>query len=413
RSAVELLGKRDQVGVLAFDHETYVVSEMQSAANKSKIIDDIARIESAGGTNMYPAMEQAFEILQRTQTRLKHAIFLTDGISNPGDFEGIAQQMASAKMTVSTVAVGDGSDTNMLEQIAKIGKGRYYFTADPAQVPQIFAKETVTASKSAIDEQPFVPQVIRTTYALSDIEMETAPFLLGYVMTRPKPTSEVILATEKGDPLLSWWRYGLGMSVAFTSDAKSRWAAEWMTWPGYGKFWTQVVRQTMRKSDGRGISLAVDRRGNESNWSIDVANELGGFLNQADVEMSIIGPQMKRETKSISQAAPGRYTTDIQVAEPGAYHVDIAVKQNGQVTYRQSRGLIRGYSDELRIRPSNEEWLKEISTVSGGQFNQDPKELLKGDGRTATRPQPLWPWLLTFACAMLIIDVALRRLTLI
>jgi hypothetical protein len=301
----------------------------------------------------------------------------------------------------------------MLEQIAKIGKGRYYFTADPAQVPQIFAKETVTASKSAIDEQPFVPQVIRTTYALSDIEMETAPFLLGYVMTRPKPTSEVILATEKGDPLLSWWRYGLGMSVAFTSDAKSRWAAEWMTWPGYGKFWTQVVRQTMRKSDGRGISIAVDRRGNESNWSIDVANELGGFLNQADVEMSIIGPQMKRETKSISQAAPGRYTTDIQVAEPGAYHVDIAVKQNGQVTYRQSRGLIRGYSDELRIRPSNEEWLKEISTVSGGQFNQDAKELLKGDGRTATRPQPLWPWLLTFACAMLIIDVALRRLTLI
>ncbi len=73
----------------------------------------------------------------------------------------------------------------------------------------------------------------------------------------------------------------------------------------------------MRKSDGRGISIAVDRRGNESNWSIDVANELGGFLNQADVEMSIIGPQMKRETKSITQAAPGRYTTDIQVAEPG------------------------------------------------------------------------------------------------
>ncbi|MBU6239907.1 MAG: VWA domain-containing protein [Planctomycetes bacterium] len=106
RAAVELLGKNDQVGVLAFDHETYVVSDMQSANNKAKISDDISRVESAGGTDMYPAMEQAFEILQRTQTRLKHAIFLTDGISNPGDFEGIAQQMASAKMTVSTVAVG-------------------------------------------------------------------------------------------------------------------------------------------------------------------------------------------------------------------------------------------------------------------------------------------------------------------
>jgi hypothetical protein len=397
---------------LAFDHETYLVSEMQSANNKAKIIDDIARVESAGGTDMYPAMEQAFEILQRTQTRLKHAIFLTDGISNPGDFEGIAQQMASAKMTVSTVAVGDGSDTNMLEQIAKIGKGRYYFTSDPAQVPQIFAKETVTASKSAIDEQPFVPQVIRTTYALSDIDMETAPFLLGYVMTRPKPTCEVILATEKGDPLLVWWRYGLGMSVAFTSDAKSRWAAEWMTWPGYGKFWTQVVRQTMRKSDGRGISIAVDRFGNDSHWSIDAANELGSFLNQADVELSVIGPQMKRETKKISQAAPGRYISDLKVEEPGAYHVDIAVKENGQVKYRQSRGLIRGYSDELRIRPTNEDWLREVAKVSGGRFKTDAKQLLEDDGRTAQRPKPLWPWLLALASATLVLDVALRRLTL-
>ncbi len=124
-------------------------------------------------------------------------------------------------------------------------------------MPQIFAKETVTASKSAIDEQPFVPQTIRATHALKDIDLDSAPFLLGYVMTRPKPTSEVILATEKGDPLLAWWRYGLGMTAAFTSDAKSRWAAEWLTWPGYGKFWTQVVRQTMRKNDTRGIQVAM------------------------------------------------------------------------------------------------------------------------------------------------------------
>ena len=132
-----------------------------------------------------------------------------------------------------------------------------YLTDDPANIPQIFAKETVTASKSAIDEQPFMPQVVRTTQALADLDLETAPFLLGYVMTRPKPTSEVILATEKGDPLLVWWRYGLGMTVAFTSDAKARWAAEWLTWPGYSKFWAQVVRHAMRKSDAKGVAVEI------------------------------------------------------------------------------------------------------------------------------------------------------------
>ena len=94
-------------------------------------------------------------------------------------------------------------------------------TDDPAAVPQIFAKETVTASKSAIDEQPFIPQVVRATQAFAGLDLDAAPFLLGYVMTRPKPTSEVILATEKGDPLLVWWRYGLGMTVAFTSEDAS------------------------------------------------------------------------------------------------------------------------------------------------------------------------------------------------
>ncbi len=412
RAAVELLGPRDQVAVLGFDHETYVVSEMQTASNKAKISDDISRIEPAGGTNMYPAMEQTFEILQSTQAKLKHAIFLTDGISSPGDFEGIAQQMASARMTVSTVAVGDGSDTTMLEQIAKVGKGRYYFTSDPAQVPQIFAKETVTASKSAIDEQPFVPQVIRTTHALADLDMQSAPFLLGYVITRPKPTSEVILATEKGDPLLSWWRYGLGMSAAFTSDAKTRWAAEWMTWPGYGKFWTQVVRQIMRKSDARGISVESQREGELANWSIDAADELGQFLNQAEVELTMIDPLMKRHTKLVRQTAPGRYTGDIPLPQAGSYHVDIAVKQNGKVTYRQSRGLIRGYSDELRIRPTNDSTLQEIAKLSGGKHNADIAEIFKNSNRTAARPQPLWPWLLGIAAGLLILDVALRRIDL-
>ena len=172
-------------------------------------------------------------------------------------------------IAVSTVAVGQGADQNLLENIARIGNGRYYYCDDPQSIPQIFAKETVTASKSAINEQPFVPQLVRPTQVLGEFDMDSVPFLLGYVVTRPKPTSEFILASESGDPLLVWWRYGLGMSLAFTSDAKSRWAAEWLTWPDFGTFWAQIVRHVMRKSDAKGVFVQVSRKGGTANVILD------------------------------------------------------------------------------------------------------------------------------------------------
>jgi len=413
QAAVELLGKRDQAAVLAFDGDTFVISEMQSASNKGKINDEISRIDSGGGTTMYPAMEMSYEILLAASAKLKHVILLTDGVSSPGDFEGMAQTMASAKMTVSTVAIGEDSANDLLESIAKTGKGRYYMTTDPAQIPQIFAKETVTASKSAIDEQPFVPVVIRATHALNEIDFDSAPFLLGYVMTRPKPTSEVILATEKGDPLLAWWRYGLGMTAAFTSDAKSRWSAEWLTWPGYGKFWTQVVRQTMRKSDTRGIQVTTARRGKLAQVSVDAVSETGQFLNQSEVELTVINPQLQRETSQMRQTAPGRYATDFKTPKSGSYHMEIAVKQNGQVLYRQSRGMMVGYSDELRIQPTNEKLLEDIANSTGGTYSIEAADVFARDGRWTTRPTPLWPWLLMAASLCLVMDVALRRVTLV
>ena len=412
RSAVELLGDRDQIAVIAFDDQTSVISEMQSANNKGRISDDIAGLQSGGGTSMYPAMEMSYQILSSTGVKLKHVIILTDGISNTGDFEALARQMAESKMTVSVVAIGDegSTDTQLLESIARTGKGRYYLAEDPSQVPQIFAKETITASKSAIDEEPFVPQVLRATKALAEIDMKAAPFLLGYVTTRPKPTSEVILVTEKGDPLLAWWRYGLGMTAAFTSDAKSRWASEWITWPGYGKFWTQVVRQLMRKSETKGLRITTNRQGTRTEISVDAFTDSGGFLNESNVEMSVISPLLQTQKHSLRQIAPGRYQTNFETSIAGAYNIDISVGQGGEEVYRQSRGLMVGYSDELRIQPTNVAILKSIASLSGGQFHPDANSLFKQSSVRATRPTPLWPWLLTVAAILLILDVALRRI---
>lgn len=410
KAAVELLGPKDKIGVIAFDGDVFWIAEVQSASNKGQILDRISSIEAGGGTTMGPPMEAAYEALQNTPAKLKHVIVLTDGVSEPADFQGIAQNMAQSKMTCSTVAVGDDCDFPLLQEIARIGNGRYYPAEDPSNIPQIFARETVTASKSAINEQPFTPIVTRPSQALANIRFDDAPFLLGYVTTRPKPTCELVLATEKGDPLLAWWRYGLGMSVAFTSDAKSRWAAEWLSWPGYSKFWAQVVRHAMRKSDAKGVFVQTVQKDGKATVTLDAVRPDGRYLNDAPPELTVIDPQGGERKLAMTQTAPGRYVGDFPADKSGAYHLHMTQEAKGQPAAQQSRGLVINYEEELRIRPTNETLLETIAQSSGGTYRLTPEAAFAPDERTASEAMPLWPYLLMAAAMIFVADVALRRI---
>ncbi len=410
KGAAELLGPKDQLGVIAFDGDSYWISELHSASDKGYIIDRISTIEASGGTAIYPGLSDAYEALVGASAKLKHVILLTDGHSTPGDFEGIASDMAAARITLSSVAVGDGADQELLEQLAQTGGGRYYFCDDPNSVPQIFAKETVEASKSAINELPFVPLTVRPTQVLSGLGLESAPFLLGYVMTRPKPTSEFILASEAGDPVLVWWRYGLGMTVAFTSDAKSQWAAEWLTWPNFGPFWAQVIRHAMRKSESKGVFVEVERHGEDARVVVDSVDESGRYINEAETNLTLIEPNLGRQDLKLVQTAPGRYEAEFKTPRSGSYHLELSQAKDGATTFRQTRGVVVGYPDELRLGPPDEELMKRIAAASGGKFKPSAAEVFNLGTRVAQRATPLWPYLLMAALIAFLIDVALRRI---
>ena len=413
KAAVELLGPSDSIGVIAFESSSYWVCELRTAADKGYVIDQISTIDSAGGTNMYPAMQDAYQALAAAPAKLKHCILLTDGISEAGDFEGLAAEMSAARMTVTTVAMGEGASEDMLQEIARIGGGRYYFCSDPQSVPQVFAKETVEASKSAINELPFVPQLVRPTQALEGIDFELSPLLLGYVVTRPKPTSEFILASESGDPLLAWWRYGLGMTVAFTSDAKARWASEWLSWPDFGTFWAQVIRHAMRKNDAKGVFVEIKRSEEQATVMMDTVDNQGNYLNDQPSTITVIDPQLNTVKIDMTQTAPGRYEGTFETSQRGNYQLDLAQSRGSGEAVRQSRGLVIGYPEELRLKPTNEAALKSIAEISGGQFNPEPTDLLNPTSRTARLPVPLWPYLLMAALTLFIADVALRRVELV
>ncbi len=410
RATVELLGKRDKIGVIAFDGSPFWITEMHAASDKLYVTDQIGTITAGGGTNLYPALQQAYFSLTETTAKLKHVIVLSDGQSQPGDWYGIANSMHSERITISTVGIGSGADMNLLGNLAKWGGGREYFTQDPYNIPQIFAKETVTASKSAIIDEPFIPQQIKPTQVLSGIDLGLAPFLLGYVATQPRPTAETFLVSDRGDPVLASWQYGLGKAVAFTSDAKARWATDWLEWPGYGKFWAQLVRDTMRKTTLSNFQAQISKRKGVAHLAIDALGDTGEFLNELESDITLIGPDLKKRQLPVTQTAPGRYELGFPAKDVGPYFLNIMQKQAGEIVNTQVTGTVVSYPEEYLVHNANESLLTQLSSVSGGKFNVSAEEAFRPPENPVVLRIHLWRPFLIAALFLLLLDIALRRI---
>ena len=139
--------------------------------------------------------------------------------------------MKAAGITLSTVGAGGGSNP-FLEQLAKQGGGRFYAAANVASIPDIFLKETQQVAGQQIVEEPFFP--IQTSTRRSSAASRTGfPQLLGYNGTTIKSAAQPVLVSARDDPLLAQWQYGLGRSVAWTSDSTGKWAKNWLGWPSF------------------------------------------------------------------------------------------------------------------------------------------------------------------------------------
>lgn len=416
KAAAELLTPKDFIAVVAFDNSSYPISPMQSAASIASVRTAVSTIEAAGGTNIYPALNEAHQQLRQVSAKLKHIILLTDGYSMPGDADGILRATNADQITVSTVGVGD-ADNTLLKKIADTGRGRHYICTDPQVVPQIFAKETMTASKSSMKEEPFIPIIVTPSDILSNAALESAPPLLGFTAVRPKPASVFVLATETGEPLLMFRRFGLGMSAAFTSDVKTKWAAEWLTWDFYGTFWAQLIRKVMRKSEGRNAKLNIVQKSGSVHLTLDAVNDTEFFIDDAEGKVTLFKPDSSqeglREEAVLKQTAPGRYEAEFAVTDTGAYSVHVTLQKDGESVFEQTRSVTINYPEELRIKPANELLLQKIANQTGGTFNPVPADVFASDPqRTTLRAVPLFPYLLTAAAFLFLLDVLLRRIDL-
>ncbi|MFQ6616446.1 MAG: hypothetical protein ACE5HZ_06725, partial [Fidelibacterota bacterium] len=72
---------------------------------------------------------------------------------------------------------------------------------------------------------------------------------------------EVPIVSPDGDPILAFWRYGLGRSVAFTSALKGGWIGAFARWESLDRFVAQVVRYVFREAGRSGFHATATAAG--------------------------------------------------------------------------------------------------------------------------------------------------------
>jgi uncharacterized membrane protein len=425
---VELLNDFDEITVIPVDTLADSPIGPAPAANRDQIINQIRQI-GAGGGGIYvrTGLEAAADALAQSSNQVRHVIVLADGADSEQK-EGVPELIAALAeegVTISTVSIGDGPDVPWLQQMAELGGGRFHFTDQAANLPQIFTQETTSIQRTYLVEESFFPALGSTGFArghaifraMESAGITTVPRLMGYVGTDPKATAQVILETHLGDPLLAAWEYGLGRSVAWTSDATGRWGNEWVRWSGFPTFWSNLVRWSISQSRDSRVETDVEYSDEVAHLIVDAHGKDGNFLNNLSMEANVVTPAGSTLNLSLQQIAPGRYQSDFTPDSDGAYFIRVAGSDvDGETIIGQTNGWVLGYSPEYRQLESNPRLLTRIADTTGGRelkiqtTTGDPGSVFLHDLQGVRAAQPIWPWLLVLAVILLPADIALRRL---
>ena len=402
---VDHLKATDTIGVLIFDNSYEWAVPLRHAQDKSFIKRLISGITPDGGTQIAPALEEAYHRVVHSDATYKHIVLLTDGISEEGDSIDLAKEASQHETTISTVGLGQDVNRAYLQRVAAASGGKSYFLDEPRGLEQILLKDVIDYSGSSAVEKSLAPIVQQQAEILNGVGIDKAPPLKGYIRFEAKPTAQTVLAIneQRRDPLYVHWQYGLGHVGVFTSDAKSRWAASWITWPGFDRFWVNVGHELVSRTDETEARADYDSATEDLLITYHLAAE--NELDEAVPPIFVLGPQNFRKAVNLSTMAPGAYEGRVHI---GRLTGDFHIGPLSESKFFPEIGYFRG-DNEATIQGANDTVLRQIAELTGGQFNPDPASVFRASGASTIKVWALWPAFLGVALALNIFELCIRK----
>ncbi|MAB83909.1 MAG: hypothetical protein CMJ24_10830 [Phycisphaerae bacterium] len=424
-SAIEALSSLDLVGIVEFVNGTGTVwaLPMQIAGDKVAALTATRQLRYGDMPEFAPAMQMALQGLQAADAGSKHVIIISDGDPQPPT-KSLLNAYVESKVTCTTVLVGPHVPTarGTMLTVANVTGGEFYMVEDPSKLPEIFIKEAQMVVRSLIQEGRYQPE--RTNSLPGPVSgFGKVPLIGGYDLTAAREglaQTTFTVTTERGtDPLYAWWNFGLGRSIAFTSDISGRWGSEWVEWSSFAAFWEQSLRWAMRPATPSEFILNTREEDGDVVVDLEALESDAGFLNFLQTRASVIQPTGEVDALDLQQIGPGRYQGRFRPDATGSHVVNVhfaSPSEDGTVVGGNIQAAVdRSYSDEYRRQTHNAALLRRVAEVTGGRvLSLDDAILPDLFDRTQLdvprSEQPAWAVLVIIAAGILILDVAVRRL---
>jgi len=408
-AVIDTLGPDDQVAVT--DNRSGFIIPMQHVTDK-KALD--AQLEKAAlGDGPYlNYIRAAGDALNSADAPLKHIVILGDGDEIHGDasaYQNLVQGLRAQGITTSAVGINTHSDPGFMsnmQDIARWGGGRFYEADNTQQVPQLFLKESQVALRPWYEQAPFFPKVTAAGDLLAGVPLTAFPQLGGYVVTTAKPGAEVYFTSPKDDPVLSAWQYGLGRSVAWTSDAKGQWTSGFLRSDVSAKLFAQIVSWTLPTGTGEQLQTQAKVAGDSLEVTVTGPDTVSG----ASASAGVLAPDLKSSTVNLPAISPGHWQGHLPVGAVGTYLLHVVLQKNGSSIGKSDVAVIVPYSPEYLNLGRDDAALQEFAKV-GGKLLSRPAEAWSLPALPVPTSSDVF-WLLLAVVALLWpLDIALRRLT--
>jgi len=401
-AAVEAMPWEDTVGAVAFDrYPHWLVWPGPVSEVRGPLFEALRGLTPSGGTDVFPALEQAVKALAQIEARVRHAMVISDGktVRDEQIFAWLREELSRSRIGVTAIAIGADADMDILRELSDLGGGRIYVLADVAELRPVLVQETERVSRPRFVEREteVLPGPAARTFPLSG----ELPPLHGYTLTFPKPTAEVAFLSPAADPLLATWRLGLGQVAVLNADLSGIWTRDWLAAPQLGELWGTLLgrlwgeRQLVRvewEVEGQNLRLGVEA-------TLD-----GRWANGLEFAGDLVG-RGELWPVTFSQVAPGRYEASLAAPGPGAYSLTVS-EPSGR--HGGTFAVTLPYAAELAAFGPDLEALRQIARISGGEVVRD--EILPPPPGTGRDWVPIARALLWAAACAFVLDLALRKL---